>query len=99
MGSISISPLIERTKRRRTNGAKKKSRGATSLRPEQFEPDDEEPQVRAPKAVKTVVLQESGGELTLSGDIDIFKLSGAERDFVFSLIDRMNEFEKKSEDR
>jgi hypothetical protein len=46
---------------------------------------------------KTVELPDVGGELTVSGTFNFFDLSGAERELVFGIIDKMKAFEKGSE--
>jgi hypothetical protein len=67
-----------------------------------FDPADftdeeaEEADVRQrPSMAATIKLPKAGGSLTLSGDINLFTLAGAERDLVFALIDKMKEFEEK----
>ena len=44
--------------------------------------------------MKTITLPNSGGTITLSGNINVFELVGAERDLVFALIDTMRKFEE-----
>jgi hypothetical protein len=48
-------------------------------------------------AMKVISLPNAGGTLTLSGNINIFALMGAERDLVFALIDTMRKFEESQE--
>lgn len=47
-------------------------------------------------AMKTIDLPNSGGTITLSGNINLFNLRGDERKLVFDLIDKMSEFEVKT---
>jgi hypothetical protein len=49
-------------------------------------------------AMKTIALPQSGGTITLMGDINVFELVGAERELVFSLIDTMRKFEAAQEE-
>jgi hypothetical protein len=46
-------------------------------------------------SMKTVLLPKAGGKLTLSGSFNLFDLAGDERELVFALIDKMNEFAAK----
>lgn len=55
----------------------------------------DEPSVAGSSAMKTLTLPKAGGTLTLSGNINLFSLTGDERALVFALIDLMNEFEVK----
>ena len=48
-------------------------------------------------AMKVIELPQAGGSLTLSGTFNPFELVGAERDLVYSIIDRMQEFEATAE--
>jgi hypothetical protein len=45
-----------------------------------------------------VVSLKSGGTLTLSASIDLFKMSSSDRTFVFGLIDKLDEYEKEPVD-
>lgn len=47
-------------------------------------------------AMKVIELPQAGGNLTLSGTFNPFELVGAERDLVYSIIDRMKEFEENT---
>lgn len=58
-------------------------------------PDPPQEQQRA-AAMKVIELPQAGGNLTLSGTFNPFELVGAERDLVYSIIDRMQEFEATS---
>ena len=48
-------------------------------------------------AMKVIELPQAGGNLTLSGTFNPFELVGSERDLVYSIIDRMQEFEAATE--
>jgi hypothetical protein len=92
---VPLSPLIEKTRRRPTNGgAKPKKRAATpvsyrvSAQP-QYQADQQKPAA----AMKTVALPIAKGELTLSGTFSLFDLTGDERELVFAIIDKMKAFE------
>lgn len=56
---------------------------------------DDDDDIPTTTAMKTITLPKAGGIITLSGDINLFELTGAERDLVFRLIDAMREFEEK----
>jgi hypothetical protein len=43
------------------------------------------------------VTLKSGGTLTVTASMDVFKLSPADRTFVFSLIDKLSEYESPPE--
>ena len=45
--------------------------------------------------MKTIALPKAGGSITLSGNINLFALTGEERTLVFALIDTMSAFEAK----
>ena len=47
--------------------------------------------------MKVIELPQAGGNLTLSGTFNPFELVGSERDLVYSIIDRMQEFEAATE--
>ncbi len=65
-------------------------------RQEEEDEDDEDP-TEIGSAMKTIALPKSGATLTLSGNINVFELVGAERDLVFQLIDTMRKFEESQE--
>lgn len=48
-------------------------------------------------AMKTIQLQSVGGSLTISGTFNPFGLVGKERELVYSIIDKMNEYEMSKE--
>lgn len=58
--------------------------------------DDDDDATPPAAAMKTITLPKSGGTITLSGDINLFELAGAERDLVFALIDTMRKFEDEN---
>lgn len=58
------------------------------------EEPEEEDELDQPGMAKTIGLPRSGGTLTLSGNLNLFELVGAERDLVFALIDSMRAFEE-----
>ena len=47
-------------------------------------------------SMKIIALPKAGGHLTLSGSFNLFDLVGAERELVFAIIDKMNEFAAKN---
>jgi hypothetical protein len=74
----------------------RKPRAKTTPKKEpDYVPEDDEEDIPTTTAMKSITLPKSGGIVTLSGDINLFELVGAERDLVFKLIDTMREFEEK----
>ena len=65
------------------------------------ESDDGEQQVPTPPSVtgtsRTVKLK-SGGTLTVTASIDVFKLNATDRAFVFALIDKLSEYDDNRDD-
>jgi len=49
------------------------------------------------KAVRTIVLRDTAGELTLSGTFNAFDLDGAERKLVYDIIDLMKKYEAEKD--
>jgi hypothetical protein len=50
-----------------------------------------------PSGTARQVTLKSGGTLTVTASMDVFKLSPADRTFVFSLIDKLSEYESPPE--
>ncbi len=46
---------------------------------------------------KTISLPNSNGQLSVTGNFNLFGLVGEERELVFGIIDKMSEYEEKSE--
>lgn len=46
--------------------------------------------------MRTISLPVAKGTLTLSGSFNPFQLIGEERDLVYQIIDKMNEYEQKA---
>ena len=67
---------------------KKRSAGSTN-------PPAENGNAVGGSAMKTISLVTAGGTLTLNGTFNPFKLVGEERDLVYLIIDKMNEYEAK----
>ena len=59
-------------------------------------PAAEQPAISNPgSAMKTISLPRVGGTLTLSGTFNAFELMGEERDLIYQIIDKMNDYEQK----
>lgn len=56
--------------------------------------ENKPPEKNGANFVNTIVLA-SGGKLTLSAEVDVWKLDKEDRELVFTLVDAMNEYEKK----
>jgi len=94
---IPVSPLFSRTRSGSgSNGAPRRRRVTTRPRVDQqdVEADEDEDEQSTPTSgtSRTITLR-SGGELTLSASIDLFRLNQADRKFVFALIDKLEEYE------
>jgi hypothetical protein len=74
--------------------ARARTKTPKASRQDDADESDDEIDSPADAAMKTITLPKSGGTITLSGDINLFELVGAERDLVFKLIDTMREFEE-----
>ena len=70
-----------------TNGQRRTGRKATPA------PSSPPKGQQGAAAMKEIELPQAGGSLTLSGTFNPFELVGAERELVYSIIDRMQEFE------
>ena len=70
-----------------TNGQRKTGRKTPPVPPSPLQGQE------GAAAMKVIELPQAGGSLTLSGTFNPFELVGAERELVYSIIDRMQEFE------
>ena len=61
------------------------------------EPTEAEEEETSGKAVKTLTLRHTTGQLTLSGTFNPFDLQGEERKLVYGMIDLMKSYEQKEE--
>jgi hypothetical protein len=86
---ITVSPLLE--KKAAANGSGRKRRPAAKRKP-QSEPKHAAA-VSGGATSKTVEL-ESGGSVTLAAAVDLFGISETDRDFVFSLVKKLDEYER-----
>jgi hypothetical protein len=75
-----------------SNGGTKTKRRPTKTKADTPDEDldDDQPQT----GTSRIVLLKSGGTLTLAASIDLFKMSPSDRTFVFSLIDKLDSYEK-----
>jgi hypothetical protein len=95
---IPVSPLFKKVAasapgatRKRRAVQRPKAGGEPLIGDDEDEGDDDEPP--APGTSRTVSLR-SGGTLTVSASMDVFKLSVSDRGFVFGLIDKLDEYEQ-----
>ncbi|MEW5982953.1 MAG: DUF5343 domain-containing protein [Acidobacteriota bacterium] len=95
---LSLSPYL-RTRQvrqpRAGNGRKTTKRPAQSSNQGGVDDGDGETDGPASAAMKTITLTKAGGSLTLSGAFNLFDLVDDERELVFTIIDKMKEFELK----
>lgn len=98
---IPLSSLIVKARRQTkpSNGATK-TKKSTAKQSGSWNTDDMEngddigiDKRVAMTSVKTIKLPNSGGSITLSGNINLFDLEGDERALVFEIIDKMKAFE------
>jgi hypothetical protein len=97
---IPVSSLFGRTKvgPGGTNGVRRRR----TLKPRAEEPGDlvpksDDKQIIPASGTARVVTLTSGGTLTISVSLDLLRLSAADRQFVFGLIDKLEEYEQKKE--
>jgi hypothetical protein len=90
---LTLSPHLKRITTRRRPRVQRVAQNGTPIIID-HEHDDEDEGESA--AMKKIALPNAGGSLTLSGSFNLFRLSGDERELVFQIIDKMNEFETKS---
>lgn len=81
--SLPNRPSPTRTRKRR--------RGSSNSQPTDAD------ESKTGKAVKTITLRHATGDLTLSGSFNPFELDSEERKLVYDIIDRMDQYEQKSE--
>ncbi len=78
---LPLSPLLK-GKTRKTPAAPRRS-----------EPAPKPPVAETPAAMSKSVRLKSGGAITVTASVDLFGLDAADRAFVFSLIDKLKEYE------
>ena len=87
---LAVSPLWKTGKK---TGSTKASR--SKPRTKKQSPKDTDPPKPEGQGI-SVTLPESGATVTLTASVDVMKLVGAERDFLFGLIDSIRNFEAGS---
>lgn len=90
---IQMSPLLTK---RAPSVRRVRAKSSSRVTQDRTEEDAEE-RSTTDAPMKTIDLPKSGGSLTLSGNINLFELVGAERELVFTLIDTMRKFEESQE--
>ena len=87
--------LLDQT-RVSSSGPRKKR--PSSRDPEQIANDDaQDDEIERPGAgMRKMIALRSGGQLAFSLSVDLFELSRIDRDFVFGLIDALNDYEAKN---
>jgi hypothetical protein len=86
---LPLSPLLTR-KTRSSGPRKKRTPGAKAAQQENREIVNNPP---PPNGMTKTIALKSGGELTLALSVNLFDLIGTEREFVFGLIDKIQEYE------
>ncbi|HLN98649.1 MAG TPA: DUF5343 domain-containing protein [Pyrinomonadaceae bacterium] len=87
---LPLSPLL--TRKTRSSGPRRRRAGGIRATAQQENQNDFHEPPPASGMSKTLTLK-SGGELTLSLSVNLFELIGGEREFVFGLIDKIQEYE------
>jgi hypothetical protein len=93
---LPLSPLLTRKTRNPSNGKRKRPHEQAAKA--QAQPRTIKPDHPSTGTTKTIRLK-SGGELNLSLSVDLFALTGADREFVFELVDKIQNYEGNNEDR
>jgi hypothetical protein len=95
---IPVSPLLLRDKTKQGgNGGTPRTRRVKRIDDADLEgEDDVEDDVQLIASESRSVTLNSGGTLTLSASTKFMALSSADRNFVFGLIDKLEEYEQKN---
>ena len=90
---IEVSPLFAKPRtRKRANGNGTPRRRRTRSRQAGADPQEFEP-TKSAGTSRSIPLS-SGGTLTLSVELDLLRLSPSDRQFVFELIDKLDDYER-----
>jgi hypothetical protein len=95
---IQVSPLLQRDKTKTLGVTTPARRRRTRTRPDderEDDEDDDDSESPQPAAESRSVELRSGGTLTLSATTKFMALSAADRNFVFGLIDKLEEYERQ----
>jgi hypothetical protein len=92
---LPLSPLITR-KTRSSSGPRRKRNTSAKANVEEPQSNGAERSTPASSGMNKTITLRSGGELTLSLSVNLFDLQGNERNFVFGLIDQIQDYEKGS---
>jgi len=92
---IPMSPRLIRGKRVRTGRRNGASRTRRTTKDQHESKTHKQLPAGEAQAIRTIRLPGAGGSLTVSGTFNPFSLAGDERALVFSIIDKMDEFERR----
>jgi len=97
---IPISRLFKRTSGGAPSSGPRRRRASTSRRtiPDGDDDSDDDISPPSPPGTARTVTLKSGGTLTVSASLDVFKLSAADRSFLFGLIDKLEEYESANKE-
>ncbi|MGI9107675.1 MAG: DUF5343 domain-containing protein [Pyrinomonadaceae bacterium] len=95
---MNISPHIKRTRRargtgQRTRGGTASTRGGVQGVNTEPLPQNPAPVTQHPTGTTKTIQLNTGGSLTLSLAVNLLELKGKDREFVFKLIDELDEYE------
>lgn len=90
-----VHPLLVKITRNRKTGSKKANSGAgrAATEKEVKSTDPAQPPAINRAGTKKTIQLRKGGSVTLSVDVNILELKGEDRNFVFELIDKLDQFE------
>jgi hypothetical protein len=90
-----VHPLLIKITRNRKTGSKKTNSGAgrTTTEKDVKNVDPARPPATNGAGTKKTIQLRKGGSVTLSVDVNILELKGEDRNFVFELIDKLDQFE------
>jgi hypothetical protein len=90
---VPLSPYLTKRNPRRPRARGQQPLSRTPADGGGRRPTDRDEGGESGAAMKTIALPGANGQLTLSGTFNVFDLSGDERELVFTIIDKMKEFE------
>lgn len=90
-----VHPLLVKITRNRKSGGKRAANGAVRILTDaDFKKADSNPKpiTENSNGTKKTIQLHKGGSVTLSVDLNIMELKGKDREFVFELIDKLDQY-------
>ncbi len=95
--SLPMSQFLQAmTKRGAAPGTARKRRARANGNAVLVDPANPLPSIKTGSGTSRIISLSSGGKLTLEVELDVLRLSGDDRKFVFDLIDKLEEYENKN---